>query len=70
MGIGGTGVVTVDSIVGTAALLEGSTSAVSTRPGSRRREGRVSHLRLFDAQPEVGSRIGAAQATSISGSIF
>jgi len=26
MGIGGTGVVTVDSILGTAALLEGSTS--------------------------------------------
>jgi indolepyruvate ferredoxin oxidoreductase len=63
MGIGGTGVVTVDSIVGTAALLEGKHVRSLDQTGLSQKGGPVvSHLRLFDAQPEVGSRIGAAQA--------
>jgi len=71
MGIGGTGVVTVDSIVGTAALLEGKHVRSLDQTGLSQKGGPVvSHLRLFDAQPEVGSRIGAAQADSISDSIF
>src|SRR5467141_800645 len=63
MGIGGTGVVTVDSIVGTAALLEGKHVRSLDQTGLSQKGGPVvSHLRLFDAPPEVGSRIGAAQA--------
>jgi len=63
MGIGGTGVVTVDSIVGTAALLEGKHVRSLDQTGLSQKGGPVvSHLRLFDAQPQVGSRIGAAQA--------
>ncbi len=63
MGIGGTGVVTVDSIVGTAALLDGKRVRSLDQTGLSQKGGPVvSHLRLFDAAPEVGSRIGAAQA--------
>ena len=63
MGIGGTGVVTVDSIVGTAALLDGKHVRSLDQTGLSQKGGPVvSHLRLFDAPPEVGSRIGAAQA--------
>jgi indolepyruvate ferredoxin oxidoreductase len=63
MGIGGTGVVTVDSIVGTAALLDGKHVRSLDQTGLSQKGGPVvSHLRLFDAAPEVGSRIGAAQA--------
>ena len=63
MGIGGTGVVTVDSILGTAALLEGKHVRSLDQTGLSQKGGPVvSHLRLFDAAPEVGSRIGTAQA--------
>ena len=63
MGIGGTGVVTVDSIVGTAALLDGKHVRSLDQTGLSQKGGPVvPHLRLFDAPPEVGSRIGAAQA--------
>ena len=63
MGIGGTGVVTVDSIVGTAALIDGKRVRSLDQTGLSQKGGPVvSHLRLFDALPEVGSRVGAAQA--------
>jgi indolepyruvate ferredoxin oxidoreductase len=63
MGIGGTGVVTVDSIVGTAALLDGKRVRSLDQTGLSQKGGPVvSHLRLFDAAPEVGSRVGVAQA--------
>ena len=63
MGIGGTGVVTVDSILGTAALLDGKHVRSLDQTGLSQKGGPVvSHLRLFDSAPEVGSRIGAAQA--------
>jgi indolepyruvate ferredoxin oxidoreductase len=63
MGIGGTGVVTVDSIVGTAALLDGKHVRSLDQTGLSQKGGPVvSHLRLFDAAPEVGSRIGVARA--------
>jgi indolepyruvate ferredoxin oxidoreductase len=63
MGIGGTGVVTVNSIVGTAALLDGKHVRSLDQTGLSQKGGPVvSHLRLFDTPPEVGSRIGAAQA--------
>ncbi|MGE5049778.1 MAG: indolepyruvate ferredoxin oxidoreductase family protein, partial [Deltaproteobacteria bacterium] len=63
MGIGGTGVVTVDSIVGTAALLDGKHVRSLDQTGLSQKGGPVvSHLRLFEAAPEVGSRIGTAQA--------
>src|SRR5205085_10206561 len=62
-GIGGTGVVTVNQIVGTAALLDGKHVRSLDQTGLSQKGGPVvSHLRLFDAPPEVGSRIGAAQA--------
>jgi len=63
MGIGGTGVVTVDSIVGTAALLDGKHVRSLDQTGLSQKGGPVvSHLRLFDAPPEVGSRIGVTHA--------
>jgi len=63
MGIGGTGVVTVDSILGTAALLDQKHVRSLDQTGLSQKGGPVvSHLRLFDETPQVGSRIGVAQA--------
>ena len=63
MGIGGTGVVTVNSIVGTAALVEGKHVRSLDQTGLSQKGGPVvSHLKLFDRTPDRASRLVAGEA--------
>ena len=63
MGIGGTGVVTVNQILGTAALLDGKQIRGLDQTGLSQKGGPVvSHLKLFDAVPEVSNKIAAGGA--------
>jgi indolepyruvate ferredoxin oxidoreductase len=63
MGIGGTGVVTVNQILGTAALLDGRHVRGLDQTGLSQKGGPVvSHLKLFDAVPEVSNKVGAGAA--------
>ena len=63
MGIGGTGVVTVNSILGTAALVEGKHVRSLDQTGLSQKGGPVvSHLKLFDAPPDRASRLVAGEA--------
>ena len=63
MGIGGTGVVTVNQILGTAALLDGKHVRGLDQTGLSQKGGPVvSHLKLADAPHEVSNKIGAGEA--------
>jgi indolepyruvate ferredoxin oxidoreductase len=63
MGIGGTGVVTVNQILGTAALLDGKHVRALDQTGLSQKGGPVvSHLKLFDGEPEVSSNVSAGSA--------
>ena len=63
MGIGGTGVVTVNQILGTAALLDGRRIRGLDQTGLSQKGGPVvSHLKLVDAVPEVSNKIAAGGA--------
>jgi indolepyruvate ferredoxin oxidoreductase len=63
MGIGGTGVVTVTSVLGTAALIDGKHVRSLDQTGLSQKGGPVvSHLKLFDEEPDRASRLVAGEA--------
>jgi indolepyruvate ferredoxin oxidoreductase len=64
MGIGGTGVVTVNQILGTAALLDGKRLRGLDQTGLSQKGGPVvSHLKIFDGEaPEVANKVAAGAA--------
>jgi indolepyruvate ferredoxin oxidoreductase len=63
MGIGGTGVVTVNQILGTAALLDGRHVLGLDQTGLSQKGGPVvSHLKLGDAAPESSNKVSVGGA--------
>jgi indolepyruvate ferredoxin oxidoreductase len=63
MGIGGTGVVTVNQILGTAALLDGKHVRGLDQTGLSQKGGPVvSHLKLSERASEASNKIGAGSA--------
>ncbi|HEX2483412.1 MAG TPA: indolepyruvate ferredoxin oxidoreductase family protein [Methylomirabilota bacterium] len=68
MGIGGTGVVTVNQILGTAALLDGKHVAGLDQTGLSQKGGPVvSHLRIGDTAADVAGKVGVAEADAYLG---
>ncbi|MGH7358033.1 MAG: DUF6537 domain-containing protein, partial [Candidatus Rokuibacteriota bacterium] len=68
MGIGGTGVVTVNQILGTAALLDGKHVAGLDQTGLSQKGGPVvSHLRIADAEADIAGKVGVAEADTYLG---
>jgi len=67
-GIGGTGVVTINQLLGTAALLEGKAVAGLDQTGLSQKGGPVvSHLKIADAPMEVAGKVGAGEADAYLG---
>ncbi len=67
-GIGGTGVVTVNQILGTAALLDGKHVRGLDQTGLSQKGGPVvSHLKIYDRAEEVSSKVGAGEADTYLG---
>jgi indolepyruvate ferredoxin oxidoreductase len=63
MGIGGTGVVTVNQILGTAALLDGRCVRGLDQTGLSQKGGPVvSHLKILDRPEEVSNKTAAGEA--------
>jgi indolepyruvate ferredoxin oxidoreductase len=63
MGIGGTGVVTVNQILGTAALLDGKHVRGLDQTGLSQKGGPVvSHLKIAERPVEVSSKVAAGEA--------
>src|SRR5260370_10167157 len=63
MGIGGTGVVTVNQILDTAALLDGKHIRGLDQTGLSQKGGPVvSHLKIFERAPEVANKVAAGEA--------
>ena len=68
MGVGGTGVVTVNQILGTAALLDGKHVAGLDQTGLSQKGGPVvSHLRIGDTAADVAGKVGVAEADAYLG---
>jgi indolepyruvate ferredoxin oxidoreductase len=68
MGIGGTGVVTVNQILGTAALLDGKHVRGLDQTGLSQKGGPVvSHLKIFDRASEASNKIAAGSADCYMG---
>jgi indolepyruvate ferredoxin oxidoreductase len=62
-GIGGTGVVTVNQILGTAALLDGKHVRGLDQTGLSQKGGPVvSHLKIYDRPEDVSPKVGAGEA--------
>jgi indolepyruvate ferredoxin oxidoreductase len=67
-GIGGTGVVTVNQILGTAALLDGKHVRGLDQTGLSQKGGPVvSHLKIYDREEEVSNKVGAGEADTYLG---
>jgi indolepyruvate ferredoxin oxidoreductase len=67
-GIGGTGVVTVNQVLGTAALLDGKHVAGLDQTGLSQKGGPVvSHLRIGDDAADVAGKVGIAEADAYLG---
>jgi indolepyruvate ferredoxin oxidoreductase len=63
VGIGGTGVVTVNQVLGTAAMLDGLEVRTLDQTGMSQKAGPVvSHLRLGGAEIEPSNRVGVGRA--------
>jgi indolepyruvate ferredoxin oxidoreductase len=63
MGIGGTGVVTVNQILGTAALLDGKHVAGLDQTGLSQKGGPVvSHMRIGETAGDIAGKVGVAEA--------
>lgn len=63
MGIGGTGVVTVNQIIATAAVIDGKAITSLDQTGLSQKGGPVvSHLRILDAPGEMANKISAGMA--------
>jgi indolepyruvate ferredoxin oxidoreductase len=63
MGIGGTGVVTVNQVLGTAALLDGKIVRGLDQTGLSQKGGPVvSHLKILASREEVSSKVAAGSA--------
>jgi indolepyruvate ferredoxin oxidoreductase len=63
MGIGGTGVVTVNQVLGTAALLDGKHVRGLDQTGLSQKGGPVvSHLKIFDRPEETSNKVSAGEA--------
>jgi indolepyruvate ferredoxin oxidoreductase len=63
MGIGGTGVVTVNQVLGTAALLDGKHVRGLDQTGLSQKGGPVvSHLKITERPDEVSNKVGAGSA--------
>jgi indolepyruvate ferredoxin oxidoreductase len=63
MGIGGTGVVTVNQVLGTAALLDGKHVRGLDQTGLSQKGGPVvSHLKIFERPEEVSAKVAAGGA--------
>ena len=68
MGIGGTGVVTVNQILGTAAALEGKTVRCLDQTGLSQKGGAVvSHLKIFARPIDVSNKVGLGEADAYIG---
>src|SRR5262249_38922588 len=68
MGIGGTGVVTINQVLGTAALLDGKYVAGLDQTGLSQKGGPVvSHLKIAAAPISASSKIAAGQADCFLG---
>ena len=68
MGIGGTGVVTVNQVLGTAALLENKGVRCLDQTGLSQKGGAVvSHLKIFDGEAFGSNKVGIGEADGYIG---
>ena len=68
MGIGGTGVVTVNQVLGTAALLEHRAVRCLDQTGLSQKGGAVvSHLKIFDGPVDGSNKVGIGEADGYIG---
>jgi len=68
MGIGGTGVVTVNQVLGTAALLDGRSVRCLDQTGLSQKGGAVvSHLKIAATAEEISNKVGIGEADAYIG---
>jgi indolepyruvate ferredoxin oxidoreductase len=68
MGIGGTGVVTVNQVLGTAAMLEGHSVRCLDQTGLSQKGGAVvSHLKITTGSAEISNKVGLGEADAYIG---
>ena len=68
MGIGGTGVVTVNQVLGTAAMLEGFSVRCLDQTGLSQKGGAVvSHLKITTGEAEISNKVGLGEADAYIG---